>query len=105
MEAKDLLELTKQNLVLEHSEDDGLLLQYISAGIAYAEGFQNKGNGYYKTHDMLESTRQAVVLLASFFYESRDGSSAGFFQDSPQGASQVWETCHYLLRRDKDVIL
>lgn len=105
MRAEDLLQVTKENLVLEHDKDDALLLMYLSSAISYAEGFQKKGPQYYQDHPMEDSTKQGVIILASFFYESRDGSSAGFFQDSTQGASQVWETCHLLFRRDKDVIL
>ena len=33
----ELLKKVKQNLILEHSEDDGLLESYITAAISYAE--------------------------------------------------------------------
>ena len=51
---------------------------------------------------MPESTMQAVVMLVTNFYESRDGSSAGFFDGSTQGAERVWQTVNLLLSMDKD---
>ncbi|NLA43489.1 phage gp6-like head-tail connector protein, partial [Candidatus Saccharibacteria bacterium] len=64
-----------------------------------------KGPDYYQTNEMTDSTRQAVIILATFFYESRDGSTAGFFADSPEAARQVWETVKLLLQGDREVIL
>ena len=40
-----LLEKVKQNLILEHSEDDALLGQYITASVSYAESYQHIGRG------------------------------------------------------------
>jgi len=51
---------------------------------------------------MSPTTEQAIIMLASHFYESRDGSTAGFFGDNPQAASQVWDTVNLLLRLDRD---
>lgn len=70
-----LLEKVKQNLILEHSEDDALLEQYITASVSYAESYQHIDEGYYSTHAMPATTEQAVIMLASHFYESRDGST------------------------------
>ena len=97
-----LLERVKQNLILTHSEDDGLLKGYITAATAYAESYQHINEGYYKDHPMPPTTEQAVIMLSSHFYESRDGSTGGFFQDSPQAAQQVWNTVNLLLRLDRD---
>lgn len=105
MRAEDLLESLKANLVLEHDKDDMLLLQYLSSAISYAEGYQKKGAGYYQTGNMLESTKQGVIIMATHFYESRDGSTAGFFADTTDASRRVWETCHLLFQNDKDVIL
>nr|DAK57770.1 MAG TPA: tail connector protein [Caudoviricetes sp.] len=44
-----LLEKVKQNLILEHSEDDALLGQYITASVSYAESYQHIDEGYYST--------------------------------------------------------
>ena len=44
-----LLERVKQNLILEHSEDDALLEQYITASVSYAESYQHIDEGYYST--------------------------------------------------------
>lgn len=105
MTAEELLIPLKENLVVEHSADDALLLRYLSSAITYAEGYQKKGPNYYQENEMTDSTKHAVIILASFFYESRDGSTAGFFSDSPQAAEQVWETVKLLLQGDRDVIL
>ena len=105
MKAEEFLKALKDNLVVEHDADDLLLLRCLSSAISYAEGYQKKGPDYYSDHPMAESTKQAVLVLASFFYESRDGSTAGFFSDSPEAANQVWETVKLLLQGDRDVIL
>lgn len=105
MTAEELLQPLKDNLVVEHDVDDPFLLHCLSSAISYAEGYQKKGPNYYLTKPMTDCTKQAVIVLASFFYESRDGSTAGFFSDSPEAAKQVWETVKLLLQGDKDVIL
>ena len=105
MKAEDLLVPLKENLAVEHDADDALLLRCLSSAVSYAEGYQKKGPDYYQTNAMTESTRQAVIVLATFFYESRDGSTAGFFADSPEAAKQVWETVKLLLQGDREVIL
>ena len=97
-----LLERVKQNLILEHSEDDALLEQYIAASVSYAESYQHIDEGYYSTHAMPATTEQAVIMLASHFYESRDGSTAGFYADSVQAGQQVWNTVNMLLRLDRN---
>jgi hypothetical protein len=50
---------------------------------------------------MPETTKQAVIMLSSHFYESRDGSTAGFFADNVNASSQVWNTVNLLLRLDR----
>ena len=97
-----LLEKVKANLILGHSVDDELLLMYISAAGSYAESYQHIEAGYYSTHDMPPTTEQAVIMLSSHFYESRDGSTGGFFADRPEAARQVWNTVNLLLRLDRD---
>ena len=71
-----LLTKVKQNLILEHSADDTLLQTYITAAVAYAESYQHIPEGTYKEIAMPATTEQAVIMLASHFYESRDGSHA-----------------------------
>ena len=44
----------------------------------------------------------AVIMLASHFYESRDGSTGGFFADNTNAAQQVWNTVNLLLRLDRN---
>ena len=97
-----LLTKVKQNLILEHSADDTLLQNYITAAVAYAESYQHIPEGTYKETAMPATTEQAVIMLASHFYESRDGSTGGFFADNTQASSQVWNTVNLLLRLDRD---
>ena len=96
-----LLDKVKANLILEHTADDALLKGYITAAVSYAESYQHLHEGYYTEHRMPPTTEQAVILLASHFYESRDGSTAGFWGDNPNAANQVWNTVNLLLRLDR----
>lgn len=102
MEVNALLERVKKNLIIDFTEDDGIISSYIAAAISYAEGYQHLEGGYYTAHEMSEMTVQAVVMLASHFYESRDGSTAGFFGNSPQAADSVWKTVNRLLILDRN---
>ena len=97
-----LLQKVKDNLILSHDEDDGLLRGYIAAALAYAEGYQHHPSGFYTDNPMPPTTEQAVVMLASHFYESRDGSTGGFFADNVQAGQQVWNTVNLLLRLDRE---
>jgi len=97
-----LLPKVKANLVLEHNEDDDLLKGYICAALSYTESYQHVAAGWYETHIMPPTTEQAVIMLSSHFYESRDGSTAGFFGDSVQAGQQVWNTVNILLRLDRE---
>ena len=97
-----LLEKIKANLILEHSADDELLQMYITAAVSYAESYQHIPEGYYSENPMPPTTEQAVIMLSSHFYESRDGSTGGFFADSTNAAVQVWNTVNLLLRLDRD---
>lgn len=97
----ELLSKIKQNLILEHDEDDTLLKNYITAAVAYAESYQHLSSGYYSENAMPPTTEQAVIMLVSHFYESRDGSTGGFFADNVQAGQQVWNTVNLLLRLDR----
>ncbi|CCY17251.1 uncharacterized phage protein (Possible DNA packaging) [Eubacterium sp. CAG:786] len=97
----ELLTKVKQNLILEHSADDELLKSYISAAVSYAESYQHLPENYYSENPMPPTTEQAIIMLASHFYESRDGSTGGFFGDNVQAGKQVWDTVNMLLRLDR----
>ena len=97
-----LLTKVKQNLILEHSEDDELLRGYITAAISYAESYQHIPAGSYQVNPMPPTTEQAGIMLVTQFYESRDGSTGGFFSDNVQAGKQVWETVNLLLRLDRN---
>lgn len=97
-----LLEKVKKNLILEHDEDDDLISGFIAAAISYAESYQHIEEGFYKSNPMPPTTEQAVIMLASHLYESRDGSTGGFFADNVQAGQQVWNTVNLLLRLDRN---
>jgi hypothetical protein len=96
-----LLPKVKANLILENGTDDDLLKGYIRAAVSYAESYQHIAAGYYEENAVPPTSEQAVIMLASHFYESRDGSTGGFFADNVQAGQQVWETVNLLLRLDR----
>lgn len=100
-----LLLKVRQNLILNHDEDDVLLSGFITAAVSYAESYQKKPDGFYNGNPMHPTTEQAVIMLSSHFYESRDGSTGGFFADNVEASKQVWNVVNMLLRLNKDVII
>lgn len=96
-----LLKKVKANLILQHNEDDELLQLFINAAVSYAESFQHIDENYYANNPMSPTTEQAIIMLASHFYESRDGSTGGFFADSVQAGRQVWNVVNNLLRLNR----
>lgn len=97
-----LIQKVKANLILEHDTDDELLEVFITAAVSYAESYQHVPENYYTDHPMPPTTEQAIIMLSSHFYESRDGSTGGFFADNIQASQQVWNTVNLLLRLDRD---
>ena len=97
-----LLEKVKANLILQHSEDDELLQIYITTAVSYAESYCHLPDGYYTVNQMPPTTEQAVIMLVTHFYESRDGSTGGFFADNVQAGAQVWKTVNLLLNLNKE---
>jgi len=93
-----LLPRVKANIILSHDEDDELLRGFISAALAYAESYQKRE---YKSGKLPPTTEQAVIMLSSHFYESRDGSTGGFFADYVGAAKQVWDAVNRLLLMEK----
>ena len=98
----ELLTKVKQNLIVEHAVDDALIKSYITAAVSYAESYQHIPAGAYQIDPMPPTTEQAVIMLVTHFYESRDGSTGGFFSDNVQAGQQVWHTVNLLLRLDRD---
>lgn len=98
----ELLTKVKANLILEHTADDALLKSYITAAVSYAESYQHIPEGTYQNAPMPPTTEQAVIMLAAHFYESRDGTTGGFYADNVQAGQQAWETVNRLLRLDRN---
>lgn len=97
-----LLPKVKANLILEHNADDELIRGFITAAVSYAESYQHIAEGFYADNAMPPTTEQAVIMLSSHFYESRDGSTGGFFSDNVQAGQQVWNTVNMLLRLERN---
>jgi len=97
-----LLERTKKNLIVDHALDDELLERLILAAVDMAAKRQNKPRGYYLSNPMPPTTEQAVIMYASHLYESRDGSTGGFFGDRPDAAAQAERAISNLLALDKE---
>lgn len=102
MTANELLTKVKENLIITFNDDDSLILSFINAAISYAESYQHITEGTYNVIPMSATTVQAIVMLASHFYESRDGSTGGFFANSTDASDQVWKTVNLLLRMDRN---
>lgn len=102
MMANELLKKVKENLIITFSDDDSLILGFIDAAISYAESYQHITEGTYKVMPMSATTAQAIIMLASHFYESRDGGTGGFFANSADAPEQVWKTVNMLLRIDRN---
>ena len=102
MSPNDLLEQVKNNLIVTFNDDDNLIISFISAAISYAEGYQHLEEGYYSSHEMTERTKQAIIMLSTHFYESRDGSTGGFFADNTNANEQVYKTVNRLLLLDRE---
>ena len=100
--ASVLLEKVKQNLIIEHDKDDNLLLGFMLGAVSYSESKQKKAEGTYAREPMPPTTEQAVIMLTSLFYESRDGSTGGFFADSAAAGERSWDTIDRLLMLDKE---
>ncbi|ASD51102.1 head-tail connector protein [Listeria monocytogenes] len=97
-----LIQKVKANLILEHDADDELLEMFITAAVSYAESYQHVPENFYSDNPMPPTTEQAVIMLSSHFYESRDGSTGGFFADNVGASQQVWKTVNLLLRLDRE---
>lgn len=97
-----LLEKVKANLILKHDEDNALIEGYISSATSYAESFQHLDEGFYENNQMSPATEQGIIMLVSHFYESRDGSTGGYFGDKVEAPKQVWNTVHLLLRMGRE---
>lgn len=102
MTTTELLAQVKANLLITFDDDDTLIGALVNAATSYACAFQHLPENHYETHEMSGATRQGIVMLASHFYESRDGSTAGFWADKPDAARAVWNAVNNLLRLDRE---
>lgn len=100
----------KKNLNIDttFTADDNYITGLIAAATDYAEGFQHLPSGYYTTAvegvipPMSASTKQAVIMLASHWYESRDGGTGGFFANNTTAAQQTMTAVNNLLRMGRE---
>ena len=101
----ELLERAKKNMIIEHDYDDDLIMGFLVSAVNYAETKQKLPDGTYGNSEMSEITKQAVIMLTAYLYESRDGSTAGFFADSAFAGERSWVVVDKLLQMDKNWIL
>ncbi len=98
----ELLTQVKANLQITFNDDDTLIASLITAATSYATSYQHLPADHYQHHEMSGSTRQGIIMLATHFYESRDGATAGFWADKPDAARAVWSAVNNLLRLDRE---
>ncbi len=98
----DLIEKVKENLIIDNREDDYLIGELAAAAVAYAEGYQHRPAGYYSDNEMSATTRQGIIMLASHWFESRDGGTGGFFSDNVSAADHSMRAVQELLRMDRE---
>lgn len=98
----ELLDKVKKNLILTHDQDNDLLEHLLAAATSYATSYQHLPEGFYQQSPMSGATEQAILMLTSHFYESRDGSTAGFWNDKPQATASIWEAVNRLLVLDRE---
>jgi uncharacterized phage protein (predicted DNA packaging) len=98
----DLLPKVKANLILQHDADDDLVRAYIAAALDYAREYQKVGRRRVK---LSPTTELAVIMLSSHFYESRDGSTGGFFADNTAASAAVWDAANRLLAMNKNWVV
>ena len=96
---KSLLPKVKANLILTHDEDDELLRTIILSALDYAMTYQKLERVWKK---IPPSTEQAVIMLSSHFYESRDGGTGGFFNNTASAANSVNTAVQRLLDAHKE---
>ena len=97
MDISGIMARVKVNLVVEHGDDDVLLAGLVAAAVDYARAYQKVA----LDTEVSPATVQAVVMLASHWYESRDGSTGGFFADNTHAAGAVWVAVNRLLALGK----
>ena len=84
----ELLSKVKANLILEHTADDALAFKVTSPPLFLTPELPAHPGGHYKENPMPATTEQAVIMLSSHFYESRDGSTGGFLRITPERRSR-----------------
>jgi hypothetical protein len=98
-----LLAKVQQNLILENPDDNDLAVmeRCTMAALDYAARQQNHPNGFYKKNPMTPNTEDAVIMLASLNYESRDCTPTGIFGASEAGSKLARTTIDDMLRLGK----
>ena len=98
----DLIDQVKTNLVLTHDLDDTLIAHLIGAATSCATAYQHLPDAHYDPPPRSGTTRQAIITLASHFYEFRGGATAGYWADKPETTDAVWNAVNTLPRLDRD---
>ena len=100
----ELLTAVKANLIIDYDNDDDMLMRLIRSAVEYAERYQNKKyrKCYKKTADIPQSTQQAIIMLTSHWYESRDGGTGGLFSNYVGSSGNIQTAVDRLLSANKE---
>jgi len=99
--SKKLLPRLKQNLIIQDDTEDDFLLELILSALDYAQRYQNRDYSCRHFKDLPEITKQAVIMLATHFYESRDAATGGYFADTALAGSNAREAIERMLALHK----
>ena len=99
----ELLTKVKANLILEHTADDALAFRVTSPPLFHTRRvISTSRREPIGTRPCRRPRSRPIIMLASHFYESRDGGTGGFFSNTIGSAQQVWNTVNLLLRLDRN---
>jgi uncharacterized phage protein (predicted DNA packaging) len=101
----ELLPKVKANLVIDFDTDNDLISRLIRSALSYAQLYQNKDftECYADISDVPLSTEQAVIMLVTHWYESRDGSNGGYFSNT--SGSEITKAVDRLLSASKEWVV
>ncbi len=99
--AKKLLPRLKQNLIIEDGSEDAFLTELILSALDYAQRYQNLDYSCNGFKSLPEITKQAVIMLATHFYESRDAATGGYFADTALAGANAREAIERMLSLHK----
>ena len=99
-----MLDKVKENLRLPYDDEDDLLERFIRSAVAFAERNQHRDYGFYQTNPMQHDTELAVVMLASHYFETRDGAG-GLTGNRADASQNTMKAVQQLLSGDREPVV